>query len=188
MPNLRIALSPRLEKELVRAHDQACLRGDIRVVKRAAALLAVARGETYPTISKTLLVNPESIRLWVNSFLLKKLDSLKYKRSPGRPSRLTQSQRDTLAQLIEEGPEKAGFPGACWRTPMIQHLIYQQFGVFYSVHYLSQLLKNMGFSYQKARFISGHLNPEKRTEWREHTWPQILQLARDKKRFDPPRR
>jgi hypothetical protein len=61
---------------------------------------------------------------------------------------------------------------------MVQHLIQEKFGVFYSVHYLSQLLRNLGFSYQKARFVSGHLNPETRTQWREHTWPQILRLAR----------
>ena len=180
MPNLRITLSSKLKKDLAQAHDQACLRGDIRVVKRAAALLAVGHGETYRTISETLRVDSESIRLWVNAFLLKKLDSLKYKKSPGRPPKLTKSQRDTLAQLIEDGPEQAGFPGACWRTPMIQHLIQEKFGVFYSVHYLSQLLKNMGFSYQKARFVSGHLNPEKRSEWRAQTWPEILRLARDK--------
>jgi transposase len=29
---------------------------------------------------------------------------LKYKKSPGRPAKLTKSQRDTLAQRIEEGP------------------------------------------------------------------------------------
>lgn len=181
MPNLRITLSSALEKGLVRAHDQACRRGDVRVVKRASAILAVAHGQTDQAICETLRIHPESLRLWVKAFLLHKLDSLKYKKSPGRPSKLTKSQRNTLSDIIEAGPEKAGFPGACWRTPMIQHLIQERFGVFYSVHYLSQLLKNMGFSYQKARFVSGHLNPETRTEWREQTWPQIRRLAREKK-------
>jgi len=36
---------------------------------------------------------------------------------------------------------------------MIQWLIYEQFGVEYSVFYIPQLLKNMGFSYQKAKFV-----------------------------------
>lgn len=47
---------------------------------------------------------------------------------------------------------------------MIQELIYQKFGVLYSVKYLSEFLKNLGFSYQKARFavavkiLKTHLN------------------------------
>jgi hypothetical protein len=40
---------------------------------------------------------------------------------------------------------------------VIQHLIQEKFGVLYSVYYLSQQLKNKGFSYQKTRFVSGHL-------------------------------
>jgi len=51
---------------------------------------------------------------------------------------------------------------------MIQELIYQKFGVLYSVKYLSELLKNLGFSYQKARFAVGGKDPEnilKRKVW-----------------------
>jgi len=61
---------------------------------------------------------------------------------------------------------------------MIQHIIHEKFGVFYSVQYIAQLLKNMGFSYQKARFVSDHKDPEKRMEWLEKTWPEIIKHAK----------
>ena len=61
---------------------------------------------------------------------------------------------------------------------MIQHLIHERFGVYYSVFYIAQLLKNLGFSYQKAAFVSDHLNEAKRREWCTTTWPQILTLAK----------
>ena len=73
---------------------------------------------------------------------------------------------------------KAGFTSACWRSPIIQQLIYERFGVFYNVFYLAQLLKHLGFSYQKAAFVSDHLNEAKRQEWCTTTWPQILTLAK----------
>jgi len=63
---------------------------------------------------------------------------------------------------------------------MIQELIYQKFGVLYSVKYLSELLKNLGFSYQKARFAVGGKDPEnilKRKTWLWHTWPEIVKKA-----------
>ena len=37
----------------------------------------------------------------------------------------------------------------CWRTPMIQELIYQKFGVLYSVKYLVNFLKIWGFHIRK---------------------------------------
>jgi transposase len=43
---------------------------------------------------------------------------------------------------------------------------------------VSDLLKGLGFSFQKARFISGHLDEERRRVWLAHTWPQILKQAR----------
>jgi transposase len=64
---------------------------------------------------------------------------------------------------------------------MIQQLIYDRFGVLYNVFYIAQLLKNLGFSFQKAAFVSDHLDEHKRQEWRTKTWPQILRVAHTKK-------
>jgi transposase len=64
---------------------------------------------------------------------------------------------------------------------MIQQLIYARFGVLYNVFYIAQLLKNLGFSFQKAAFVSDHLDEEKRAEWRTKTWPQLLRTAQRKK-------
>ncbi len=94
----------------------------------------------------------------ISRFLGSGVAGLKRRKSPGRPSKLAKTQRRELAQLIDQGPAKAGFCGNCWRSPMIQQLMHERFGVSYSVHYLSQLLKSMGFSFQKARFVSDHLN------------------------------
>mgnify|MGYP002064831989 FL=1 len=85
--------------------------------------------------------------------------------------------------MISQGPQKSGFPGACWRSPMIQWLIYEKFGVEYSVFYIPQLLKSMGFSYQKAKFVADHKDPEKRQLWLEQKWPEILKLAEKKNAY-----
>jgi len=159
---------------------QAQRSGDLRMVKRLLAILAVSEGMLYSLIAANLKVTEESIRLWVNAVLLNGLEGLRPKKGSGRPSKLTKSQRRELDNLVTEGPTKAGFPGACWRSPMVQALIYAKFGVFYSVHYIAQLLKNMGFSYQKAKFVADHKDAEKRKEWLENTWPEISALAEEK--------
>jgi hypothetical protein len=46
-----------------------------------------------------------------------------------------------------------------------------------------QVLKNMGFSYQKARFVSDHKNPEKRKKWLECKWLGIMKLAKERNPF-----
>ncbi|WP_197910507.1 IS630 family transposase [Desulfosarcina ovata] len=59
----------------------------------------------------------------------------------------------------------------------------ERFSVAYSTHYISQLLKNMGFSYQKAKFVADHKDAEKRKEWLQHTWPEIIKMAEEKNAY-----
>jgi hypothetical protein len=99
--------------------NQAQNAGDLSLIKRILAIVAVSDGTPYSIIAKTLKISTESIRLWVKTLLLKGVEGLKSKKPPGRPSKLTKTQRKELESLIIEGPAKAGFPGACWRSPMI---------------------------------------------------------------------
>lgn len=180
MQNARITITKSTVEQLEELLHKASNVGDLRTVTRVKAVLAFYDGHDRATIASILKVSEESIRLWLNAFMLKGVEGLRSKKSPGRPPKLTKSQKQELDDLITKGPIECGYLGACWRTPMIQDLIHEKFQVFYSVHYISQLLKNMGFSYQKAKFESDHKDPEKRKEWLEKTWPSLLKLAKEK--------
>src|SRR5918911_1184143 len=174
-------LSPFKRKQLYRRLQQAYASGALRLVKRIHALLALAEGISVQEVSAMLGIGEQTVRDYRNRFLLKHLASLTYKRPPGRPSKLTKAQRRELADVLKAGPQAAGYTSGCWNTPMIQDLIQSRFGVSYHPHYLATLLHNLGFSYQKARFVSEHLNETKRLEWCQTTWPRILRQARQRK-------
>jgi transposase len=125
-------------------------------------------------------LSEHQVRQYVKQFLIYGVNGVCFKKPSGRKTKLTKEQQEELCQLIDQGPQACGFDGGCWRSPMIQQLILDHFGVCYNVFYIAQLLRNLGFSFQKARFVSDHLNEVKRAEWRKRTWPQILRLAREK--------
>jgi transposase len=179
----RLTISSPLRKELDLALKSAQRLGNAQLLKRLLAVLAYADGQNVQQIAHFLKVSPDCVERWIVAFLCYKLKGLQVKKSPGRKPKLSKDQKLKLASLIDAGPLAAGFASACWRSPMIQHLILEQFGVFYSVFYISQLLKSLGFSFQKAAFVSDHLDEAKRKEWKEKTFPQILALARQKKAY-----
>jgi transposase len=144
------------------------------------ALLAVSRGVEIKEVGKVLEITEEIISKYIKNYLLKGIESIKKGKSPGRPGKLNKSQKEELAEIIEKGPTLAGFSAGCWRSPMIVELIRKKYRVKYSVFYIAELLKNMGFSFQKAKFISDHLDEDKRAEWLAETWPKIFDLARKK--------
>jgi transposase len=155
--------------------------GNLRQVKYLLAILAVIDCQTFAQVALTLRVHEKTVAAWVRLFCCYGLKGVPRKKPPGRPPKLTPTQKAALITLLDEGPVKAGFSGACWRSPMIQQLIFERFGVYYNVFYIAQLLKNLGCSYQKAAFVSDHLDERKRHEWRTTTWPQLLRLAQARK-------
>jgi transposase len=167
---------------LYRRLRQAYARGQLRLIKRIHALLYLADGKRVAQVAEILQLSQQAIYNYIKAFLWKGLDSLVYKHPPGRPPRLTKTQRKELSQLIDDGPEAAGYDRGCWDTVLIQDLILTRFGVAYHPRYVAELLKNMGYSYQKARFVSEHLADvaDQQAEWLNETWPQIRRLAQQK--------
>lgn len=174
-------LSAFTRKQLYRRLQQAYASGSLKLVKRIHTLLALAQGQSVSAVAEMLSLGEQTVRDYRNQYLCKALASLMYQAPPGRPSKLTKTQRQQLAEWIKASPQEAGYTSGCWNTPMIQDLIQRHFGVAYHPHYLAMLLKNMGFSYQKARFVSDHLNETKRLEWRHTRWPKILRQAKQRK-------
>lgn len=181
MCGFRFTMSPAYRKEVEHQLKTAQHLGNLRQVKYFLAILAVMDGQSLAQVALVLRVHEKTVAAWVCAFCCYGLQGAPHKKPSGRPPKLTPTQKEALAALIEEGPVQAGFNGACWRSPMIQALIYDRFGVFYNVFYIAQLLKNLGFSFQKAAFISDHLDADKRQVWRTTTWPQILRRAKERK-------
>ena len=179
----RLTISTPLCKEMEFTLKAAQRRGDIRLVKRLLAIFALRDSNSPETVADLLKVSVVTVLDWAKNFLCYNLKGLQQKKSPGRPAKLTKSQKRKLADLVEAGPTACGFSAACWRSPMIQHLIHEEFGVFYSVHYLCQLLKSLGFSYQKAKFVADHLDERNRQLWQQKTLAQAMSLAKQQNAY-----
>jgi transposase len=180
MCSVRFTLTTYCRKAVEHRLKTAQHQGNLRQVKYLLAILAVGDGRSFAEAAVVLRVHAKTVAAWVCAFCCYGLKGAPRKRPTGRPPKLTPTQKAELVTLIDTGPVKAGFSGACWRSPMIQQLIYDHFGVFYNVFYIAQLLKNLGFSYQKAAFVSDHLDAGTRQAWCTTTWPQILRLAKER--------
>jgi len=154
---------------------------DARAVTRIHAIRLLAEGHSVPEVASLLSVAEQSVRNWVQEFLLKGAESLLSLRPPGRPGRLSKSQKQELLRLLKEGPLASGYHSACWDSVMIADLAWRKFQVRYHPHHICRLLAHLGWSYQKARFLSDHLDPSTRDRWLQETWPQIIQRAREEK-------
>jgi transposase len=165
-------------KELQRTWQQAVRQGHRRLILHITALLQLSEGVPPGEVAARVGVSEGTIYRWRHAFLLRRWDSLRYGASTGRPSKLTPTQKARLKELLAAGPLAAGYPTACWSSLVLQDLIYREFGQFYNAHYLCTLVRNLGFSYQKARFVADHLDAARRRVWLQEEWPALVRLAR----------
>lgn len=177
---IRISLSKSLRQGVMEQLKRAYKNGQLRLVRRIHVVLAIVEGKGVKEVAESFGLGEQTVRDYVNLFLSKGMASLDYRKPPGRPAKLSKTQRRELVECIEAGPEAAGYASGCWTSVMLQDLILKRFGVEYHPHYLCELLNQLGFSFQKARFASDHLNEAVRAEWQEQTWPTILGLAKAK--------
>jgi transposase len=178
MLNLSIGISRETVKALGELLRQAYRAGDAKLVKRASALLRLSRKEPADSIADELGCSVSSLYAWFKMLVYEGVSGLKVNWRGGRPSRLSKQQKAQLVELLKAGPKAAGFQSGCWNAAMIQHLIEREFGVLYNVHYVAELLSNLGFSFQKARFVSDHLDTIKRLAWLTNVWPSFLAQAK----------
>ena len=178
-----LQLSSFTRRQFQRRLNEAYASGSLKWVKRIHALLALTQSQSVRQVAERLALGEQTVRDYPNQFLIKGMASLVYKAPPGRPRKLTKTQRQRLVEWIKASPQVSGYTSGCWHTPMIQDLVWRHLGVEYNPHYLCTLLKTMGFSYQKARVVSDHLNEAKRLEWRQTRWSKMLQQARQQKAF-----
>ena len=158
---------------------------NMRLLRLSQALLWFSNGMGVREIANLLGVCEKTIFNWLKTFMHKGIGWLvgQHYQGRGRKEKLTKEQQKKLVSLIKKGPEANGFHCGIWNTAMIAEVIRLKFGVKYNLNYLSSLLKKLGFSYQKACFVTDRQDEEKyqleREKWLSETLPAIMKKAKE---------
>lgn len=176
--NIKIYFSTQTLQMLSQHWQKALKEGQNQLLKRISALQLLADQLAPEQIASRLGVAVSSVYAWLSAFMQHGSAALTYGSKKGRKAKLAQAQVEILKQKLLAGPVQAGFNSGLWNSGMIAELIKNEFGQNFHPGYLPSLLAKLGFSYQKARFESDHLDPTRRREWLESEWPQIVAQAR----------
>jgi transposase len=177
--SLRIQVSAATVKALHARLRQAYRKDDVRLVRRTTVLIdLLVHHVPMAVLCERWDLSSSCLYDWQRAFLLHGMESLHYRHSGGRRPKLTPRQKKRLVELLEAGPQVVGCETACWTSVLLRVLIWREFGVLYNRQYVCTLLHNLGFSFQKARFVSDHLDAAKRLAWLQDQWPAIVRAAK----------
>ena len=179
---ITVQFSNRLLCELTNQRDVARRTNDLRAYRVAQSMIWYAEGKGFKTIAELLNVTRRSVFNWLRRLFCEGATFIEHQcEGGGRKPRLTKAQKQQLCDDIDVGPQANGFETAVWNSALVGDLIFQKFGVSYTPRYLCSLLKQLGFSYQKAGFVTHHADEEayesQRQHWLNKTWPDLLKQA-----------
>jgi len=93
------------------------------------------------------------------------LDAIAPNSPPGRPSGLTEEQKETLKADVLTHPRELGHGFSNWEGKSVAHHIKQKFGVELSVRQAQRLLHELGFTLQRPKYKFPKAYPEKQKEF-----------------------
>ena len=138
--DIRIHLTRQTVNALQERLRGAYARGDVRLVRRISTLLEHFVAQTpLVTLSERWGFSLACAYGWIQALLCDGLESLVYQHAGGRPAKLTPSQKKRLCDLVDAGPQAAGFEPACWNALLIQELIRREFSVLYDRYSVCEL-------------------------------------------------
>ena len=88
---------------------------DWREGRRLRAWELFQMGWRQKSIAEALGVTKGAVSLWVKRAKEGGVESLRHRKPPGAPSRLTPEQRARLPELLAQGPGSFGIRGENWR-------------------------------------------------------------------------
>lgn len=135
---------------------KALIRKDERytIGLRLYAIYQVAKGQSSRKLEDLYNTSFKQITNWVHRFEKEGLEGLKDKEGRGRKDKLTLIQKQEIAMLLKnESPTKYGFNTGTWTGPLLISWIKNEFEIEYKKAQIYNIIKSLGFSYQKGRGI-----------------------------------
>ena len=104
-------------------------------------LFASRENESCDSLGSMFGHSPRSISNWIKKVnQTGNIESLRSKTPSGRPSRLTQAQKDEIRDVLQQLPEKHGIQGRSWNGKNLSRFISQRYGITLEIRSCQRLL------------------------------------------------
>jgi putative transposase len=123
---------------------ESILTRDEMESRRLLAAQDLQRGLTQSQVARKFGVSRTTASRWYRSLSGKGLESLRKRRAPGRPSRLTATQLSDIAELYRAGARAAGFDTDRWTTARFADAIFARFAVRYDPDHVGRIMHRLG--------------------------------------------
>lgn len=141
--------------------------------RRRQAMHLLEAGQHLSAVARQLHCAKSSVSRWRDAYRRKGDNGLRPVPIPGRPCRLSLSQKRVLASTLLKGALAQGYRTDLWTLERIAQLIRKRFRVQYHPNHVWWLLRGMGWSSQRPERRALQRDEQAIARWKRETWPHI---------------
>ena len=128
------------------------------------AIIQLTRGYSTRKLQEFYRVTHKQICNWADRFDREGIEGLRIKPGRGRHSRLSKEQKYQLQGDLLQSPEVFGYNTANWSGPLMRSHIQKTYQLEYKLAAIYNLMRELGFSFQRAKASYPERNELKRQE------------------------
>lgn len=133
--------------------------------ERYQALYLMIEFQNCTKVAELIKKSRNTIQAWVKLFNERGLEAIMPNSPPGRPSRLSDEQKEELKLDVITHPRELGYDFSNWEGKSVAEHVRVKFGISFSVRATQKLLHALGFSLQRPRYKFPKADPEKQEEF-----------------------
>ena len=141
--------------------------------RRLQALRLLKAGQRPSVVARWLGASKSSVSRWQQAYREKGKDGLRPKPIPGRPPRLSKTQKARLARWLLQNPLAYGYTTDVWTLKRVARLIEDRLHVRYHPNHVWRLLTGMDWSCQKPEKRARERDEKAIAHWKRYVWPHI---------------
>jgi len=141
--------------------------------RRRRAIQLLKAGKSLSATARAVSASVSSVHRWYQTYQQKGLRGLRPRPTPGRPPKLSPSQRRRLLRLLRRGPPPFGYTTDLWTLKRVAEVIEREFAVRYHPCYVWTILVGLGWSCQKPERRARERDEAAIEGWRRRRWPHI---------------
>lgn len=146
---------------------------DLIADRRRRALAFLDEGLSLHEVARIIGCNASSVMRWRDARLKKGDEAFTVHFSPGRPAKLSATQKRKLGKTLLKGAVAHGYSTSLWTTARIADVIEKKFGVRYHPDHIGRLMSWLGWSHQKPERRALERDEERIERWKTQEWPRI---------------
>lgn len=136
-----------------------------KLKERYQALYLMIEFENCTKVAELIKKSRNTVQAWVKLFNEGGLEVIAPGSPPGRPSRLSDEQKEELKGDIMTHPRDLGHDFSNWEGKYVVEHVRIKFGVSFTVRAAQKLLHALGFSLQRPRYGFPKTDSEKQEEF-----------------------